>query len=196
VLATQNPIEQEGTYPLPEAQLDRFMFNIYVDYPDEEEEFQIVKRTTADVEQTLTRTLSAEEILALQHIIRRVPVADHVTRYALQFTRLTRREKGEVPDFINDYVSWGAGPRASQYLVLGAKARAVLHGRYYASCEDIRAVAAPVLRHRIMTNFNAEAEGIKPDDIIARLIEIIPADDAETAARGKLPEVFRPADAR
>jgi MoxR-like ATPase len=196
VLATQNPIEQEGTYPLPEAQLDRFMFNIYVDYPDEEEEFQIVKRTTNDVEQTLTRTLTAEEILALQHIIRRVPVADHVTRYALRFTRLTRREKGEVPDFINDYVSWGAGPRASQYLVLGAKARAVLHGRYYASCEDVRAVAAPVLRHRIMTNFNAEAEGIKPDDIIARLTELIPADDSETAARGKLPEVFRSADAR
>jgi MoxR-like ATPase len=195
VLATQNPIEQEGTYPLPEAQLDRFMFNIYVDYPDEEEEFQIVKRTTTDVEVKLTPTLSADEILNLQHIVRRVPVADHVTRYALQFTRLTRREKGDVPEFINDYVSWGAGPRASQYLVLGAKARAVLHGRYYASCEDVRAVAAPVLRHRIMTNFNAEAEGVKPDDIIARLIEIIPADEAENAVRGKLPEVFKSADA-
>ncbi|MGE0610396.1 MAG: AAA family ATPase [Pirellulales bacterium] len=195
VLATQNPIEQEGTYPLPEAQLDRFMFNIYVDYPDEEEEFEIVKRTTADIDHKLTPTLSADDILNLQQIVRRVPVADHVTRYALKFTRLTRREKGEVPDFINDYVSWGAGPRASQYLVLGAKARAVLHGRYYVSCEDIRAVAAPVLRHRIMTNFNAEAEGVKPDDIIQRLINLIPIDDAETAARGKLPEVFRSADA-
>jgi len=112
----------------------------------------------------------------------------------LQFTRLTRREKGEVPDFIHDYVSWGAGPRASQYLVLGAKARAVLHGRYYASCEDVRAVAAPVLRHRIMTNFNAEAEGIKPDFIIQRLMETIPIPEDETSGRGKLPEVFRSAD--
>jgi MoxR-like ATPase len=181
VLATQNPIEQEGTYPLPEAQLDRFMFNVFVDYPDEEEEFQIVKRTTADVPVQVTPTLTAEEIIALTQIVRRVPVADHVTRYALQFTRLTRRDHGDVPSFINDYVSWGAGPRASQYLVLGAKARAVLHGRYYVSAEDIRAVAAPVLRHRIMTNFNAEAEGVKPDDIIRQLIEVIPADAAETA---------------
>jgi MoxR-like ATPase len=195
VLATQNPIEQEGTYPLPEAQLDRFMFNIYVDYPDEEEEFEIVRRTTADISLNLTPTLSADDILALQHIVRKVPVADHVMRYALKVTRLTRREKGEVPDFINDYVSWGAGPRASQFLVLGAKARAVLHGRYYASCEDIRAVAPPVLRHRIMTNFNAEAEGVKPDDIIQRLIEIIPAADEEAVSSGKLPEVFRSADA-
>jgi MoxR-like ATPase len=195
VLATQNPIEQEGTYPLPEAQLDRFMFNIYVDYPDEEEELQIIKRTTADVETRLSATLSAEEILSLQQIVRKVPVADHVSRYALRFTRLTRKEKGEVPDFIRDYVSWGAGPRASQYLVLGAKARAVLHGRYYVSSEDIRAVAAPVLRHRIMTNFNAEAEGVKPDDIIQNLIEVIPPADEEASHRGKLPEVFRSADA-
>lgn len=195
VLATQNPIEQEGTYPLPEAQLDRFMFNVYVDYPDEEEEFQIVKRTTADVPVQITPTLSAEEILNLNHIVRKVPVADHITRYALQFTRLTRREKGQVPDFISDYVSWGAGPRASQYLVLGAKARAVLHGRYYVSSEDIRAVAYPVLRHRIMTNFNAEAEGIKPDEIIRRLIDHIPIDDSETHASGKQPQVFRSADA-
>jgi MoxR-like ATPase len=195
VLATQNPIEQEGTYPLPEAQLDRFMFNIYVDYPDEEEEFQIVKQTTADVTAQLTATLSAEEIVALQQIVRKVPVADHVTRYALKFTRLTRREKGEVPDFVSDYVSWGAGPRASQYLVLGAKARAVLHGRFYAGTEDVRAVAAPVLRHRIMTNFNAEAEGVKPDDIVARLMAIIEPDEEAHDERGKLPEVFKSADA-
>ena len=187
VLATQNPIEQEGTYPLPEAQLDRFMFNILVDYPDEEEELQIVKRTTADVEVHVTPTLSAEEILTLSKIVRKAPVADHVTRYALQFTRLTRREKGDVPDFVRDFVSWGAGPRASQFLVLGAKARAVLHGRNYVSCEDIRAVALPVLRHRILTNFNAEAEGVKPDDIIRRLIETIPADDREAAVG---PNVF------
>ena len=122
-------------------------------------------------------------------------MADCIMRYALQFTRLTRREKGEVPDFINDYVSWGAGPRASQYLVLGAKARAVLHGRYYANCDDIRAVALPVLRHRIMTNFNAEAEGIKPEWIIQRLIEVIPSPEDEIAQSGKLPEVFKSADA-
>ena len=126
---------------------------------------------------TLETTLAADEILALQEIVRRVPVADHVARYALQFTRLTRREKGRRPDFINEYVSWGAGPRASQYLVLGAKARAVLHGRYHAKCEDVRAVVAPVLRHRIVTNFNAEAEGIKPDDIIRRLIDVVPESD-------------------
>ncbi len=170
VLATQNPIEQEGTYPLPEAQLDRFMFNVYVDYPSEEEEFQIVKQTTAEIPSALTPTLNADEILSLSRIVRRTPIADHVTRYALQLTRQTRREKGPVPDFIRQYVSWGAGPRASQFLVLGAKARAVLQGRYFATCDDIRAVAAPVLRHRIVTNFNAEAEGIKPDEIVRRLI--------------------------
>ncbi|HUY37125.1 MAG TPA: MoxR family ATPase [Pirellulales bacterium] len=195
VLATQNPIEQEGTYPLPEAQLDRFMFNIHVDYPDEDEELEIIKRTTSEMVHQLTATLTAEEILALQRIVRKVPVADHVSRYALKFTRLTRREKGEVPEFVSNYVSWGAGPRASQFLVLGAKARAVLHGRYYANCEDVRAVAHPVLRHRIMTNFNAEAEGVKPDDIIRHLIEIIPPADDEAAHRGKLPEIFRSADA-
>jgi len=195
VLATQNPIEQEGTYPLPEAQLDRFMFNVFVDYPDEEEEFQIVKQTTTDTQFKISPTLNAEEIVGLGQIVRKVPVADHITRYALQFTRLTRREKGVVPDFIQDYVSWGAGPRASQFLVLGAKARAVLHGRYYVTCEDIRAVAYPVLRHRIMTNFNAEAEGIKPDDIIRQLIETIPVDESEAAQSGKQPQIFRSADA-
>jgi len=195
VLATQNPIEQEGTYPLPEAQLDRFMFNIFVDYPDEEEEFEIVRRTTTDIETEVIRTLTAEEIVGLTQIVRKVPIADHLTRYALQFTRLTRKEKGDVPGFIKDYVSWGAGPRASQYLVLGAKARAVLHGRYYVSSEDIRAVAYPVLRHRIMTNFNAEAEGVKPNEIIRRLIELIPVDESETSARGKQPQIFRAANA-
>ncbi len=193
VLATQNPIEQEGTYPLPEAQLDRFMFNIFVDYPDEDEELQIVRRTTADVSTPITQMLSADEIIKLGDIVRKVPVADHVLRYALQFTRLTRRNATSAPDFVKSYVSWGAGPRASQYLVLGAKARALLHGRYYATCEDIRAVAAPVLRHRIMTNFNAEAEGIKPDEIIRRLIELIPADESDKAARDGLPEVFKTA---
>ena len=194
VLATQNPIEQEGTYPLPEAQLDRFMFNVFVDYPDEEEELQIVRQTTADVDFRITPTLNAQEILSLAQIVRKVPVADHVMRYALRLTRLTRREKGDVPDFVQEYVSWGAGPRASQFLVLGAKARAVLHGRYFVTGDDVRAVAYPVLRHRLMTNFNAEAEGIKPDDIIRLLIETISFDEDEAAESGKQPQVFRSAD--
>jgi MoxR-like ATPase len=195
VLATQNPIEQEGTYPLPEAQLDRFMFNIFVDYPDEDEEFRIVRQTTTDVEAKVAPTLDAAEIIALGHIVRKVPVADHVMRYALLLTRMTRRQKGQAPDFIQDYVSWGAGPRASQFLVLGAKARAVLHGRYHVTSDDVRAVAFPVLRHRIMTNFNAEAEGIKPDDIIRRLIDSIPIDDDLAGSRGRQPQIFRSADA-
>ncbi|MBM3484777.1 MAG: AAA family ATPase [Alphaproteobacteria bacterium] len=186
VLATQNPIEQEGTYPLPEAQQDRFMFNVLVDYPSEEEEFRIVEMTTATHSAKLDRILSAADILEMQEIVRKVPVAPYVIRYAMKFARLTRKEKGEVPDFIKEYVTWGAGPRASQNLVLGAKARAVLHGRYYVSCEDIREVAIPVLRHRIITNFNAEAEGIKPETIIRRLADIIPRDPNEEAlARGK-----------
>jgi MoxR-like ATPase len=180
VLATQNPIEQEGTYPLPEAQQDRFMFNIFVNYPAEEEEFKIVEQTTTTSVPQIERVLSATDILEMQDIVRKVPVAPYVIRYAMKFTRLTRKNAGaDVPDFIKDYVTWGAGPRATQYLVLGAKARAVLHGRYYVSSEDIRAVAAPVLRHRIITNFNAEAEGIKPDDIVKRLAEMIPRDPAE-----------------
>jgi MoxR-like ATPase len=190
VLATQNPIEQEGTYPLPEAQLDRFMFNTYVDYPDENEELDIIKRTTTEVEPTVTPTLTGEQILSLQKIVRRVPVSEQVMRYALKLTRLTRPDKGQAPDYVREYVSWGAGPRASQYLVLGAKARAVLHGRYHASHDDIRAVAFPVLRHRIMTNFNAEAEGIKTDDIIRRLIETATTAENEAATSGKLPQVF------
>ncbi|MGO8745243.1 MAG: AAA family ATPase [Thermoguttaceae bacterium] len=195
VLATQNPIEQEGTYPLPEAQLDRFMLNTFVDYPNEEDELEIVKRTTADIVVQATPTLNAAEILNLQRIVRRVPVADHIARYALQLARHTRPHKGQAPDFVRNYVSWGAGPRASQYLVLGAKARAVLQGRFYAGCDDIRAVAYPVLRHRIMTNFNAEAEGIKTDEIIRRLIETTAVAN-EAHARGKLPEVFGPTTAR
>jgi len=193
VLATQNPIEQEGTYPLPEAQLDRFMFNTYVDYPSEDEELEIVKRTTADVTVKMAPTLGGEEILALQRIVRRVPVAEHVARYALRLARLTRPAKDDAPQFIRDFVSWGAGPRASQYMILGAKARAVLRGRFYAGCEDVRAVAFPVLRHRIVTNFNAEAEGVKPDDVVRRLVELVEAEPNEKDARGKLPELFRSA---
>jgi MoxR-like ATPase len=181
VLATQNPIEQEGTYPLPEAQLDRFLFMVLVDYPDEAEELQIVKRTTADVETPLTTTLSAEDVLEMSRIVRRVPVADHLARYAIQFVRRTRVSRNDVPEMVRNYVSWGAGPRASQNLILAAKARAVLHGRYYVSGEDIRAMAAPVLRHRLVTNFNAEADGLKPDDIVAHLAETIPVSDDERA---------------
>ncbi|MHC4695508.1 MAG: AAA family ATPase [Planctomycetota bacterium] len=180
VLATQNPIEQEGTYPLPEAQLDRFMFKVLVDYPAEEEEFQVVKMTTSPWDVKLERTLSAQEVLALQDIVRKVPCADHVVRYALRLTRSTRVDKGDVPDFVTEYVSWGAGPRASQNLVLAGKARAILHGRYYVSTEDIAAVAHPVLRHRVLTNFNAEAAGVRSDTIIDQLIEACPAGASST----------------
>ncbi len=194
VLATQNPIEQEGTYPLPEAQLDRFMFQVWVDYPSEDEELEIVKRTTADVEVKVTPTLSAPQIDRLAHIVRRVPIADHTARYALQLARLTRCKQEEAPPFIKDYVMWGAGPRASQYLVLAAKARAVLQGRYYVSQDDIQAVAAPVLRHRIKTNFNADAEGITPDEIVRRLVALVPTVNEAESSRAN-PHVFRSADA-
>jgi MoxR-like ATPase len=185
VLATQNPIEQEGTYPLPEAQLDRFMFNILVGYPSEEEEFQIVRLTTATQKVELRHVLSGEEIMQLQDVVRKVPVADHVIRYALQLSRLTRRGEADCPDFINEFVGWGAGPRASQYLIMAGKARALLKGRYHVSTEDIRQVALPVLRHRIVTNFNAEAEGIKSDQIVKKLIDFIPRqqyDDLDQSA--------------
>jgi MoxR-like ATPase len=194
VLATQNPIEQEGTYPLPEAQLDRFMFHVWVDYPSADEELEIIKRTTADIEVTITPTLKADEIAALMHIVRKVPVADHVARYALALARQTRRQEPDAPDFIKEYVLWGAGPRASQYLVLGAKARAVLMGRFFVTHEDIRAIAAPVLRHRLRTNFNADAAGVTSDDIIRRLLDHIPVTE-EAPRRGNLPDVYRSADA-
>jgi MoxR-like ATPase len=187
VLATQNPIEQEGTYPLPEAQQDRFMFNILVDYPEEDEEYRIVEMTTSTHAPKIDRMLSATDILEMQDIVRKVPVAPYVIRYAMKFTRLTRKgsrvggkaRSSDLPEFVNDYVTWGAGPRATQFLILAAKARAVLHGRYYVSCEDVRSVALPVLRHRIITNFNAEAEGVRSDDIVRRLIDIIPRDPNE-----------------
>jgi MoxR-like ATPase len=182
VLATENPIEQEGTYPLPEAQLDRFLFMVHVDYPSEDEELEIVRRTTADIATQLTPAFSAEEMLELSRIVRRVPIADHLARYAIQLARRTRVGYGDVPQMVRDFVSWGAGPRASQYLVLAAKARAALHGRYYVSGDDIRAVAPAVLRHRIVTNFTAEAEGLKADDIISHLLKTVPvAEDTHAA---------------
>ena len=191
VLATQNPIEQEGTYPLPEAQLDRFMFKIFVDYPSEEEEFKIIKLTTAPNKTELARTLSAQEIIDLQEIVRRVPVADHVIRYAMKLVRMTRvaSQSGDIPEFIKTNVSWGAGPRASQFLILGGKARAVLQGRYYVSTEDIAAVALPALRHRIITNFNAEAEGINSDKIVAQMLAHVPRQESENLADARLPKL-------
>ena len=173
VLATQNPIELEGTYPLPEAQLDRFMFNIYVDYPKAEEEIEIVLSTTSALEPQLDIIMSGADILRLQEIIRKVPAAEHVVKYAVELVRSTRPNDGTCPDSIKNWISWGAGPRASQYLVLGAKARAVMYGHYHISCEDIRAVSKPVLRHRILTSFNAEADGIDSLHIIDELLKIV-----------------------
>jgi MoxR-like ATPase len=181
VLATQNPIEQEGTYPLPEAQQDRFMFKVQVDYPNWDEEFDIVRLTTAIEEVELTPVLDGSAIIEIQHTIRRVPVADHVIRYAMRLVRATRVHEGDVPQLVHDYVSWGAGPRACQYLILGGKVRSVLRGRFHVSTEDIQAVAKPVLRHRIVTNFNADAEGFTTDKIVDRLIDLIPANEGAVA---------------
>jgi MoxR-like ATPase len=193
VLATQNPIEQEGTYPLPEAQLDRFMFHVWVDYPTPDEELEIIRRTTTDLEPTITPLLNASRINDLVRIVRRVPIADHVARYAMQLVRLTRRQEPDAPSFVREYVEWGAGPRASQSLVLGAKARAVLMGRFCATHEDIRAVAGPVLRHRLKMNFNADATGITADEIVRRLLAQVPI--AEEALPRGVVDVYRAANA-
>ena len=174
VLATQNPIEQEGTYPLPEAQLDRFMFMVNVDYPSRDEERQIVKTTTTEIKATPQPVLSGPDVLALQRVIRKIPISQHVVDYAVNLTRASRPTDGTSPPFVKDYLSWGAGPRAAQYLVLGAKSLALLHGRLSVSCDDVRHVAKPVMRHRMFTNFNADAEGISPDRIVEMLIEAIP----------------------
>ncbi|MFN8586601.1 MAG: MoxR family ATPase [Candidatus Eisenbacteria bacterium] len=175
VLATQNPIELEGTYPLPEAQLDRFMFNVAVGYPSQSEEERIVASTTSAHVPKLERVLGGADILALQQLIRRVPVTEHVVRYAVRLVRATRGGD-DAPAFVKQWVSWGAGPRASQFLVLGAKTRAVMRGRLAPGIEDVQAVAAAVLRHRIVTNFTAEAEGVKPDRIIADLLQHVATD--------------------
>ncbi len=174
VLATQNPIELEGTYPLPEAQLDRFMFSVIVDYPDAAEEKEIVKSTTSAYSPALARVLSAKEITMLQGLVRRVPVADEVVEYAVRLSAFSRPQHPQAPKFVRDWVSWGAGPRASQYLVLAAKTRAILDGRYTPTVDDVRAVALPVLRHRIVTNFSAEAENIRAEDIVQRLLVEVP----------------------
>jgi len=169
VLATQNPIEQEGTYPLPEAQLDRFMFNIWLDYPTFEEEVNVVKNTTTGVMATPKEILTREEILYFQELIRRIPVPDNVYEYAVKLVSKTRPETDSAHDWANQYLSWGAGPRASQYLIIGAKCHAAIHGKYSPDIENIRAVATSILRHRIVKNYKAEAEGIRIEDIVTEL---------------------------
>ena len=170
VLATQNPIEQEGTYPLPEAQLDRFMFNIYLDYPSYQNEIDIVKSTTSDTKYKVNKILHGEDIVAYQHLVRRVPIADNVVEYAVNLVHKTRPLTDQGAEISNQYLEWGAGPRASQYLVMGAKANALLEGKYSPDIEDIQAVVKPTLRHRMVRNFKAEAEGITVDNIIDQLL--------------------------
>jgi MoxR-like ATPase len=173
VLATQNPIEQEGTYPLPEAQLDRFMFNINIDYPTLEEERQIVKRTTSGTAEDVKPILNAESIIQIQDAIKKLPVSDHVTNYAVNLCRATRPNDDSAPDFIKDMVNWGAGPRASQFLIVGAKTKAALAGRFSPSEDDVKQIAEIVFRHRVLVSFAAEADGLKSDDIIKRLLKTI-----------------------
>lgn len=170
VLATQNPIDQEGTYPLPEAQLDRFMFNIWVDYPSLEEEVEVVKSTTSDYKNEVNSVLTVEEIIAFQELIRRIPVADNVLEYAVKLANKTRKDSELAPNNTKEYLTWGAGPRASQYLVLGAKTHAALNGKYSPDIEDVQAVAMPILRHRIMRNYKAEADGVSLEQIIKSLL--------------------------
>jgi MoxR-like ATPase len=190
VLATQNPIEQEGTYPLPEAQQDRFMFKVFVRYPNFAEEFEIARRTTSTAVDDVVPVLTADEINALQRMVREVPVADHVIRYALSLVRQTRVGEPGVPEFVEDQMSWGAGPRAVQFLVLGAKARALLEGRSHATTDDIRALAKPVLRHRLVVNFAAESDGVTSDRIIDRLLEITPDREDELARDARFQKIF------
>lgn len=191
VLATQNPIEQEGTYPLPEAQLDRFMFNIRINYPTEDQELEIVQQTTSNEEQQVSPVITGEEVLRIQHLVRQVPIADHVLRYVLRLVRSTRiREETEKPEIVQNYVSWGAGPRASQFIVLAAKAKAILSGASHVMPEHILEVVLPVMRHRIITNFNAEADGITTDDVINKLAESIPVESSDDATTKQMDSVM------
>jgi MoxR-like ATPase len=171
VLATQNPIEQEGTYPLPEAQLDRFMFNLWLDYPSYNEEVEIVRSTTSQYQQQLNKVVSAEQLIVFQDLIRKVPVADNVIEWAVKFVSKTRPNGETAPKFVKDWVRWGAGPRASQYLILAAKSKAVISGRFTPNIDDVKSVLIPVLRHRIIVNFNAEAEGMSTVSVINKLID-------------------------
>ena len=178
VLATQNPIEQEGTYPLPEAQRDRFIFLVKVDYPSRDEERQIIARTTGTFAADIQPVIEGPQILELQKVVRKVPVPDHVMDFVLDLVRYSRPDNADAPAFVKDLIEWGAGPRACQNLVLAGKVRAVLHGRFHVTIDDIVALAPPVLRHRIVPTFNAEAEGVKVDDIVARIIEAVPRGEA------------------
>ncbi len=190
VLATQNPIEQEGTYPLPEAQQDRFMFKVYVRYPSYQEEYRIAETTTATFNPEITPVLNDEEIVQLQEIVRRVPTAPHVINYALKLVRATRVHEGEAAAFVNEWVSWGAGPRGVQNLLLGGKATAALEGRTFVTTDDIRRVVHPVLRHRIITNFNAESEGINSDKVVDKLLEVVSDKDTAGALAPEMERAF------
>jgi MoxR-like ATPase len=190
VLATQNPIEQEGTYPLPEAQQDRFMFKVFVRYPSFHEEFEIARRTTGQPVEDPQPVLSAADIVALQRSVRDVPVSDHLLRYALSLVRQTRPGEKGVPEFVSDQLTWGAGPRAVQFLVVGSKARALLQGRDHVTVEDVQALAAPVLRHRIVVGFAAESEGVTPDAIIGRIIENTPTRENELTRDARFQTIF------
>ena len=190
VLATQNPIEQEGTYPLPEAQQDRFMFKVFVKYPKFDEEFEIARRTTALISEDISAVLSGDQILDLQRLVRKVPVTDHVIRYTLALVRQTRIGEPGVPKFVRDWLSWGAGPRAVQYLILGGKARALLYGRAHVQTDDIQALAYPVLRHRILTNFTAASEGITSDTVVKKLLEETPTKDGDLSRDERFKKIF------
>ncbi len=190
VLATQNPIEQEGTYPLPEAQQDRFMFKVFVRYPTFEDEFEIARRTTTIESDEIQPVLSGSEILQLQRMVREVPISEHVIRYALSLVRQTRLGYPGVPDFVEQQLAWGSGPRAVQFLILGGKARALLDGRTHVSTDDIQALARPVLRHRLLVNFAAESEGVTPDAIVERLLEITPTKEDELTRDARFQKIF------
>lgn len=190
VLATQNPIEQEGTYPLPEAQQDRFMFKVFVKYPSFEDELEIARRTTVKSTGEVDTVLTGEEILHLQEIVREVPISDHVIKYALSLVRQTRVGSPGVPSYVEEMVGWGAGPRAVQFLILGGKARALLYGRSHVSTEDIQSLAKPVLRHRIAMNFAAESDGILADDVVEKLLEITPDKEDELSRDARFQEIF------
>jgi MoxR-like ATPase len=190
VLATQNPIEQEGTYPLPEAQQDRFMFKVFVNYPTFQEEFEVARRTTALQIDRIQPVLTGQEIIELQKIVREVPVSDHVIRYALSLVRQTRVNSPGIPDFVQDQLGWGAGPRAVQFLILGGKARALLRGRTHVTTDDVAALAKPVLRHRIVVNFAAQSDGISADKIIDKLISVTPTKEDELTNDARFKKIF------
>jgi MoxR-like ATPase len=190
VLATQNPIEQEGTYPLPEAQQDRFMFKVFVRYPSFDEELEIARRTTTTLVDTIEPVLTAAEIVDLQRMVREVPVSDHVIRYALSLVRQTRVGEPGVPDFVAEHLRWGAGPRAVQFLILGAKSRALLRGRTHVTAEDVQALAKPVLRHRLVLSFTAESEGLLVDDLVDRLLAVTPTQEDELTRDPRFQKIF------